>query len=100
MNQEALNQTQATYGEDLKGSYGPGKFEGEPPEVLYFHCCSGDGEGMPINSNGADSLVFKIETDEQLLFGLTGQYFEIWENDQGFVGGRQLSLEDHAILTA
>ena len=70
---------------------GPGKFEGEPPEVAYFWEVSLDGDGEIIAdmvNDGFWAAEFIVTPEEASALNLTaGNVFVLVEDSQGFVSG-------------
>ncbi len=80
---------------------GPGKFEGEAPEVAYFYemaMLQGDGESLLVESEmdyAAD--LFIVDGEESFAFNLEcGSAFVLVENSDGFVFGRNFETETEA----
>jgi hypothetical protein len=69
----------------------PGRFEGEPPETVYFWeaVLNGDGDGLD------DSTVFRVNALEAYAFELArGDYYVVRERSDGFVVGESMTAAD------
>jgi hypothetical protein len=76
----------------------PGKFEGEPIEVLYFHDLLMNGvSGETLYDGDMPIDVFFVDEDDRLLWGLDADTYAVtlWESEQGFVYHKELTLEDY-----
>ena len=66
----------------------PGKFQGEPPETVYYWYLLLDGNG---NTYGTYTI-FDIRPDEAAYFNLdVNKYFAVMENENGFVYGKEIN---------
>ena len=74
----------------------PGKFECEPWETLYFYEMMLDGDGEEIDFADGDVITFfQPDAEEKLFFDLKEKFFAISESEQGFVYGKEKSLEEY-----
>lgn len=62
----------------------PGKFQGEPPETVYYYYLMMDGES---DYAGIGWDAFRVTPEEAQTFDIKGPFFAIEETDQGFVYG-------------
>jgi len=75
---------------------GPGKFEGEGIDTIYFYLVSmdGDGESCGLFTDEDNEPIFEcdlfiVTAEEADALGLTkGDNFAIWTSDNGFVNGK------------
>lgn len=86
---------------------GPGKFEGEEPETLYFYERSLEGAGgdvLQAMEDGCGTYSELIETteEERKAFELYsgGEFFLLEEDEQGFVTGCWLTASEGADVRA
>lgn len=81
----------------------PGKFEGEPIEVLYFHDLVMNGASDETLYDGETPIdVFFVDEEDRVLWDLDPEVYAVavWESDQGFVYHRELDKEHYAQLVA
>lgn len=70
----------------------PGKFEGEPPETVYFWLSSLEG-GFDEDLGCGTGLCF-VTPEEAAEFHISGPYFGLFEDGNGFVWGAEMDEEE------
>ena len=83
---------------------GPGRFEGEGPETVYFDDLSGEGEILQVQEDGCGvySELFEVNDAERAAFGQDADqaYFLLEQDGQGFVTGEFLTASEAAQVRA
>lgn len=78
----------------------PGRFEGEPPETVYWFEVAMDGDGDPVMSEDGEVLLGDLftltEEDPEWIRDAAGEsrYFYLRYSDNGFLYGSWLSDEE------